>query len=157
MKASASTIWCGMTRSGSTRRELVDKSNERARRNLRVWAALTGSELGTKCQIPTTSPALTSDACRAGWLFTDNCVVSARVLPKPRYEEAPLWVDPPVPALSRERPSSAPLRQPSKLAAPAGLPLNSDFHPQTLRIQIAPSAASVAKYWPVWRVSIASH
>src|ERR1700730_14907421 len=110
MKASASTIWCGMTRSGSTRRELVDKSNERARRNLRVSAALTGSELGTKCQILTTRPALTSDACRAGWLFTDNCVVSARVLPKPRYEEIPLWVC----AVTRRRfpVGASPTRQP---------------------------------------------
>jgi hypothetical protein len=39
---------------------------------------------------------------------------------------------------------------------PQGLPFNSDFHRPTLRLQITPSAASVAKYLPVRRVSIAS-
>jgi len=33
-------------------------------------AVLAGSELDTKCQILTTSPALTSGACRAGCWFT---------------------------------------------------------------------------------------
>jgi hypothetical protein len=39
---------------------------------------LAGSELDTKCQILTSSPALTSDACRAGWLIYDtDCFSSA--------------------------------------------------------------------------------
>jgi hypothetical protein len=42
-------------------------------------AVLAGSELDTKCQILTTSPALTSGACRAGWLVYDTAV-SARTL-----------------------------------------------------------------------------
>jgi len=47
-------------------------------------AVLAGSELDTKCQIPTTSPALISGACRAGWFTTltvwiRRCVKKFRV------------------------------------------------------------------------------
>jgi hypothetical protein len=64
-------MWCGMIRSGSIRRELVDNQN-----NTKMLVVLAESRLDTQSQIPTTSPALTSGAYPTGPVY-ERLTVSA--------------------------------------------------------------------------------